>query len=118
MAKAAIVVLADTETKESLGRVVNAMQVVKEFKEAGDEVLLIFDGAGVKWSAELTKEDHSYHSLFEDVKDKVGGFCKYCAKAFGVTESVENNNLPYSEDYEGHPSFRNLMNKGYQVVVF
>lgn len=32
MTKAAIVVLADTETIESLGRVVNAMKAVEEYK--------------------------------------------------------------------------------------
>jgi hypothetical protein len=36
--KAAIVVLADTETHGDLGRVVNALVVAKEFKEAGDDV--------------------------------------------------------------------------------
>jgi hypothetical protein len=35
MAKAAIVLLADTETKEGLGRMSNALTSVREFKEAG-----------------------------------------------------------------------------------
>ena len=33
--KAAIVVLADTETHEGMGRVANALEAVKEFKEHG-----------------------------------------------------------------------------------
>jgi hypothetical protein len=33
MPKVAIVILADTETHESLGRVVNALEAVKEFKD-------------------------------------------------------------------------------------
>ena len=37
--------LADTETREDLGRAVNAMIATKEFKDAGDEVQLSFDGA-------------------------------------------------------------------------
>jgi hypothetical protein len=41
MAKVAIVVLAGTETHEGLGRVVNALEAVKEFKEARDDVKLI-----------------------------------------------------------------------------
>lgn len=52
MPKAAIVVLADTETHEGLGRVVNALEAVKEFQDAGEDVQLIFDGAGTKPSAE------------------------------------------------------------------
>jgi hypothetical protein len=51
MAKAAAVVLADIETHEDLGREVNALETVKEFKDAGDEAALIFDGAGTRWSA-------------------------------------------------------------------
>ena len=35
MTKAAIVTLADTESNEGLGRVVNALSVAKEFKEEG-----------------------------------------------------------------------------------
>lgn len=53
MAKAAILVLADTESHADLGRVVNAMVAAKEFKHAGDEVKLIFDGAATKWPGAL-----------------------------------------------------------------
>jgi hypothetical protein len=49
MAKAALVVLADTETHEDLGRLANALVTAEDFKEAGDEVQVIFDGAGTKW---------------------------------------------------------------------
>jgi hypothetical protein len=35
MTKAAIVTLADTESNEDLGRMVNALSVGKEFKEEG-----------------------------------------------------------------------------------
>ena len=35
MTKAAIVILADTESNEGLGRVVNVLSVAKEFKEEG-----------------------------------------------------------------------------------
>ena len=39
-------VLADIDTKGDLGRVVNAMQTTKKFKDARDEIRLVFDGAG------------------------------------------------------------------------
>jgi len=35
MTKVAILILADTESNEGLGRVVNALSVAKEFKEEG-----------------------------------------------------------------------------------
>lgn len=46
MIKVAIVVLADTETHGDMARVSNALRAVQEFKENGDDVKLIFDGAG------------------------------------------------------------------------
>jgi len=118
MNKVAIVVLADTETLEALGRVVNALQTVKEFKEAQDDVQLIFDGAGTKWIVELSKADHKYKELFDAVKDKATGICSYCANAFGVKEEVQKSGLPLTEAYEGHPSFQKLVSEGYQVITF
>jgi hypothetical protein len=65
MAKVAVLVLSDTNTREGLGRTVNAMIATKEFQDAGDQARLIFDGAGTKWVGELAKPDHRYHELFE-----------------------------------------------------
>jgi hypothetical protein len=118
MASAASIVFADTDTREGLGRVVNALTTGKEFKEAGDEALVIFDGAGTKWVAELSREDHKYHGRFEDVRDVVGGACCYCAGAYGVKEQVEEAGVRLLEEYEGHPSVRTLVNAGYAVVTF
>ena len=116
--KAAIVVLADTETHEGLGRVVNALEAVKEFKEAGDDVQLIFDGAGTKWVVELSKPDHKAHGLYVAVRNKVSGVCDYCAAAFGVKDQVKACGAPLVGDFEGHPSFRKLLSQGYQVITF
>jgi hypothetical protein len=60
MTKAALVVLAGTESGDGLGRVVNAMITAKELKESGDEVALLFDGAGTKWVATLSEREHRY----------------------------------------------------------
>ena len=116
--KVAIVILADTETHESLGRVVNALEAVKEFKDAGDDVQLIFDGAGVKWAVDLTKPDHKLHGLYEAVKDRVSGVCDFCAGAFGVHDAVKACGTPFLSEYDKHPSFRKLITAGYQVITF
>ncbi len=91
MNKVVVLVLADIDTKEDLGRVVNALQTVKEFKEGGDQVRLVFDGAGTRWIGELGAADHKYHALFASVKDRAGA-CSYCAKAFGVKSP--SNSMP------------------------
>ena len=116
--KAAIVVLADTDTHEALGRVVNALEAVKEFKDHGDDVQLIFDGAGAKWVVELSRPDHKLHGLYAAVRDKVSGVCEYCAGAFGVKDEVVACGAPLAGDFEGHPSFRQLVSRGYQVITF
>ena len=118
LSKVAIVVLADTETHGDLGRLVNALEAVKEFKDAKDDVQLIFDGAGVKWVTELSKPDHKAKGLFDATRDKVAGVCSFCAGAFAVTDGVKGAGVPFLSEYEGHPSFKKLLAGGYQVITF
>lgn len=118
MLKVAIVVLADTESLGDLGRVVNAMEAVKEFKEAGDDIQLVFDGAGTKWIGELSNPDHNYHALFDEVRGTISGACEYCANAFQVAGEISRANIEFMGEYEGHPSFRRLLTNGYQVITF
>ena len=48
MQKIAVVVFADlNDSHADLARVTNALQIVQEFKEAGDDVRLLFDGGSI-----------------------------------------------------------------------
>ncbi|MPZ27460.1 MAG: hypothetical protein GEV12_13905 [Micromonosporaceae bacterium] len=118
MEKAAILVLADTETHADLGRVANALVAAKEFKQAGDEVRLIFDGAGTKWPGVLAEPQHTAHRLYQEVEDRVAGACGYCARAFEAEHSVKGAHVHLMDEYEGHPSIRGLVADGYQVITF
>jgi hypothetical protein len=118
VAKAAIVVLADTETHADLGRVYNAIETVKEFQEAGDEVTLLFDGAGTKWIGLLANPDHRLRRHFDTVKPTIAGACRFCAAAFGAKAEVEQSGIPLLGEYEGHPSLRKWVAQGYQVITF
>jgi len=118
MLKVAVFVLADITSFEDLGRLVNALETVKELKDAGDEVQLIFDGAGTKWIGEVSKPEHNYSRLFDAVKDKITGVCSYCAHAYGVVETVKGCRIVLLDEYEGHPSIRNLLAEGYQIITF
>lgn len=118
MAKVAIVLLADTESPGDMGRMANALAAAEDFRQGGDEVQLIFDGAGVKWIGELSDSEHKYHQTYQAVKDTVGGVCKYCAGAFQVTEQVQRSGVPFADEHNGHPSFRRLVNDGYQIITF
>ncbi len=118
MAKISVVLMADVESHGDMGRALNALTLVKEAKEAGDDVELVFDGAGVKWVRELAKDDHKLHGHFEQIRDKIAGACEYCANAFGVSNAVQSAGVPYLSEFEEHPSLRTRVAQGYQVVTF
>ena len=61
MAKACVVLLADTDTHEAMGRMANALTCAKDFVDAGDAAVLIFDGAGTKWVLELDAQAAGPH---------------------------------------------------------
>lgn len=118
MSKIAIVVLADTETHGDLGRAVNALEVASEFKAAGDEVAIIFDGAGTKWVPAFDDPSHRRHKLWLKVKDKVAGACAFCSAAFGAKDGVEAAGVKLLADYDNHPSLRSYVEDGYQIITF
>ena len=118
MAKVAIVILSDTGTHADSARVANALTTAYEFKEAQEEIMLIFTGAGTKWVAELSDPDHRLNRAFGLVKDKVAGACKACATSFGAREAVQASGVALLTDYRGHQSLRKVINEGYQVVTF
>lgn len=118
MSKAAIIILAAGDTPESLGRVVNAFMAALEYKEAGDEVRIVFDGAGVKAAAAFADSAHDYHDLFRKIEDSIQGACQYCAGAFEVKDELKKKDLPLADDFKDHPSFRTLAEEGFTVFTF
>jgi hypothetical protein len=116
MNKIAIFVLADTGSNEGLGRVVNALETAKEFKN--EDIRLYFDGTGTKWPAELAKEDHIAHKLYESVNNRVSGACSFCATAFGAKESVMKARVQLVSEHDDHISIRKLLSEGYQILNF
>ena len=116
--KYALLVFAGTETHEGLGRLVNALEIAREFQEAGDEAILVFDGAGTQGLAELSKPDHKAHGLLQGVRPQIRGACRYCARAFGVLDALEAAGFPLLSDYKDHPSVHGLARDGYTLLTF
>ena len=116
--KFAIFLLADTKSNEGLGRMVNALEATKQFKEAGDEVKLYFDGTGTKWISELSKKDHLAHELFDSIKDKVEGACLFCAQAFGAKDSVSQCKIELVDQKDNHVDVRKLTSDGFSILNF
>ena len=118
MNKAAIILFADAETSEGTGRMANALTTAKEFTDAGDESVLLFDGAGVRWIPPLADSDNEYHRLFEDVRGVIAGACVYCARAYAVRDEIEAAGIPFLDEFRGHPSIHRLVKEGYEIITF
>jgi len=123
--KTAVIVYSDPKngSEESLGRVFNALAATYDFKQQGDEVTLLFQGAGTRWVGELSQKDHPAHELYESVRDKVAGVSCGCAAVFGATAEVEKQGLELIKDNAvpgttGLPSLRKLVTEGYTILNF
>lgn len=118
MTKAAVVILAGTESHADTGRLVNGLEAAKEFAQTeGDEVELIFDGAGTQWIPELEDENSDYHELYQAVQDHSAA-CDFCAGAFGVEDAIDDAGVVTLDDHDGHPSVRSLVGDDYEIITF
>ncbi len=118
MPSASIVLLAGTEQHSDLARVLNALELVRECQAAGDQVELIFDGAGVSWIPLLADPEHKLHKVFVSVRESIAGACEFCSGAFDVKEDVRAAGVPFLSEFEGHPSLRKRISEGFQVITF
>ena len=109
--------MAAGDTHESLGRVVNALMGAIECLESGDPVQVVFDGAGTQAAAALAEPDHKYNKLLEEVRTTIS-VCSYCAGAYEVTEKIKDAELLLVDEFKGHPSFRKLIESGFQLLIF
>ncbi|WP_461054678.1 DsrE family protein [Spirosoma arcticum] len=119
--KTALVILSDPKagTDDSNGKLFNALAAAYDFKQAGQEVSILFQGAGTRWPEALKNPDNPFHALFNAVEDKVQGVSCGCADAFGANPSgydlVTTNAVPGTT---GLPSFVKLQQDGYHIITF
>jgi hypothetical protein len=116
--KIAVIVLADSNSDEGLGRIVNALAAAGEYNKAGDEVRIVFTGTGVKWPTSLEKPDHPAHGLYQAVKEMVDGACGFCANAFGQTEAMKQYSIKLLADSGPFMSYRKYSEAGFQILIF
>ena len=59
--KATVIIMSDPKngSEESLGRVFNGLAAAYDFKEAGDDVSVVFQGTGTRWIGELNQKGTS-----------------------------------------------------------
>ena len=123
--KTTIVILSDPKngSEEALGRVFNGLSAAYDFNQAGDDVYIVFQGAGTRWIGELNQKQHPAHELFEAVKDRVAGVSCGCAEVFGGTEEAEKAGLDLIKDNPipgtpGVASLRKYAAEGSTILTF
>ncbi len=122
--KATIVILSDPKNgEEALGRVFNGLAAAYDFKQAGDDVSVVFQGTGTRWIAELTQQQHPAHDLFEAVKDQVAGVSCGCAEVFGASEDAEKSGFDLIKENpvpgtRGMASLRKFAAEGSTILTF
>lgn len=123
--KAAIIILSDPNSgsEEALGRVFNALAAAYDFKQKGDEVTTLFQGAGARWPGHLGNPEHPAHDLYREVSDTVAGVSKGCAAVFGGAEEARAAGLELIGDNPvpgtpGLPSLQQLISDGFSVLTF
>lgn len=125
MTKTAVVVFSDPNSKsdEALGRLLNALFLVHDLQNKKQEVVLIFQGAGVRWLGEVVKTDHPAHTLYKTVEKQTILACGGCGDAFGASKEVEESGVKISRELPipgttGILSLANYIADGFQIVNF
>src|SRR5579885_1252740 len=109
--KVAILLLADTLTHSDMGRATIALETAKELMEAGEDVQLLFEGAGTKWPTELRKKENAINWLYKSVESSVKSVCSLCACDYSVKDQLKSSGIHLAES---HPSLVKLVSQGYQ----
>ena len=99
MSKTTLVVLSDPRGgEEALGRLFNALAAAYDFAQRRQEVQIVFQGAGTRWTGVVTQPEHPAHALYRAVEDKVVGASSACAVVFGARDAAESNGFALLAD--------------------
>jgi hypothetical protein len=99
-------------------RVYRGLKTALEFKQAGDDVVVVFDGSGVESLAAISDPGHKMNPLAVALRDNILGACGFCVASHGVTDPIETGGWPLLTEYKGEASIRNLVVAGYQILNF
>ena len=71
MNKIALVIYSKREGSGN-SAVYRALMFAQELPDAGDDVTLVFDGAGSLTAAEIAQAGHKLHALYQDLRPRGG----------------------------------------------
>lgn len=116
MSRVAVVIYTHVEADTS--RVYRALGTAGEFQEAGDDVAVVFDGAGVETLAAVSDPEHKLRGMLDAVAAQVQGACGFCARSHEVADQLATGGWTLLEDHRGHASIKSLVDSGYQVLNY
>lgn len=108
---------------EALGRMLNGLAFASETRAAGDEVEIVFKGAGTRWPVELAKLSHPAHERYQAVRESVKGASLGCAMKYGAHDELKVSGVPLLADQPlpgtpGIAGLRGYYADGWNVAVF
>ncbi len=91
MNKTAIFIFSDPKHggDEAIGRAFNGLAAAYDIKQTGGDVSITFQGAGTRWPALITQEDHPLNNLYNLVKGNIAGLSCGCADVFEASEDAK-----------------------------
>lgn len=95
-----------------------ALMSAEEHLRAGDDVALVFVGAGSNALADMLKPDNDPHHVWTKVALALRGGRSYCAKSDGVKNVLEPAGITLLSNDKGHASLRKLLLEGRQIITF
>jgi hypothetical protein len=109
--------------EDALGRAFNGLALAAEAQAKGDDVDVVFAGAGTRWPAEFTKLSHPANRLYNSVRPAIAGASCACSATFGATKEVAACGLPEIKDHPlpgtpGLASIHRYLAEGWQTLVF
>lgn len=122
--KIAIAITSDPQAgDDALGRAFQGLALAAESRQHGDQVEVVFLGAGTRWPAAASKLGHPLHGLFDSVRPNVKGASCGCADVFGAASGVEACGVPKLKDFalagtSGLASMRAYLAEGWHTLVF
>lgn len=116
--KVAIVIYASLAEHGGHSRAYRALSTAQEFKNAKDDVVIVFDGAGTETLNTLAQAEHPDAALVNSLREHILGACFVCAKSYGVQTELEEKGFRLLRDHKGHASLRKLMAEGRTILTF
>ncbi|GAA1945586.1 DsrE family protein [Microbacterium aquimaris] len=99
-------------------RVYRGLKTAAEFKAAGDDVTVAFDGSGVETLAAISDANHPMNPLIESLRENVRGACAFCAGSHKVKDEIADSGWGLRDEAGGELSIRALAGEGRQILNF